>query len=62
MLNAVELEIAGEDVKMVKMRNPWKGDAEWTGDYSKKEGGEKMRENLIKALEEKEGEFTYEDG
>lgn len=61
MLNAVELTIAGKDVKMVKMRNPWKGDAEWDGAYSHVQGGE-MRENLIEALEIEEGEFTFEDG
>jgi hypothetical protein len=54
VLKAVVLNMDGTDVKMLQMRNPWKGDAGWTGDYSKTKGGDKW-EQLGKALEAQGG-------
>jgi len=39
LLQAVELDMAGTPTKMLQLRNPWKGDDGWTGDYSKAKGG-----------------------
>jgi len=34
----------GTDVKMLQMRNPWKGDSGWEGDYSETLGGDKWEQ------------------
>ena len=54
VLKAAVLNIGGTPTKMVMMRNPWKGDSQWKGDYSITKGGD-MREQLKKALENQGG-------
>ena len=54
VLKATVLTMNSQEVKMVQMRNPWKGDDGWTGDYSKTKGGEKW-EQLGAALEAQGG-------
>lgn len=44
MLKATVLTMNSVPVKMVQMRNPWKGDDGWKGDYSKTKGGEKWEQ------------------
>jgi len=41
--------MGGAYVKMVQMRNPWRGDSGWKGDYSEVKGGVKWA-NLKAAL------------
>lgn len=46
---------------MVQMRNPWKGDDGWTGDYSSTKGGVKF-DQLKAALEITQGGIKVEAG
>lgn len=54
LLKATVLTINSAPVKMIQMRNPWKGDDGWKGDYSKTKGGEKWTQ-LGAALEAQGG-------
>ena len=61
VLKTVELVMDGESVRMVQMRNPWKTDDGWKGDYSVKQGGAKY-DQLKAALEVTQGGIKIEAG
>jgi len=41
LLKVAEITMNGVPVKMVQLRNPWKGNDGWKGDYSETKGGAK---------------------
>jgi len=53
--------MGGVNVRMVQMRNPWKGDDGWKGDYSVTKGGTKY-DQLKAALELSQGGIKVEAG
>jgi len=61
LLQAVALPMPNGSVNMVQMRNPWKGDDGWKGDYSKTKGGSKYAD-LLAALKTHQGGLKEEAG
>lgn len=61
VLSVAELNMGGSPVRMVQMRNPWKGDDGWKGDYSEVKGGEKWSQ-LKAALKISQGGIKVEAG